>query len=162
MDNGTRRKVILLILLVFFAAGCGYAEGQRNTRTQEIVLIAIVPPAADYGQFIHETDTDKMASSIKELCVDKGVVIDLANMPPESVEVLLLACIAKLADEISRGAFQKGSSAGILIRTNNSQFKISQSGVSYTAMDAVGQGEIKRIIKALAEDYSIDALHLEG
>ncbi len=162
MNNGTRRLFIFLILLCFVAIGFGFAAGQRNTRTQEIVLIAIVPPAAENGQFVYEPDANQIAASIQDLCIDNGVVIDLANMSPEAVDVILLACVSKLADEIQRGAFQKGSNAGILIRTNNSQFKISQNGVSYTAMDAAGQGEIKRIIKSLAEDYSIDALHLEG
>lgn len=162
MDNNTRKKFIFLFLLCFVAIGCVFAAGQQNTRTQEIVLIAIVPPAAECGQFIYEPDANQIAASIKDLSVDNGVVINLENMSPEAVDVILLACIAKLADEIQRGAFQKGSNAGILIRTNNSQFKISQNGVAYTSMDAAGQGEIKRIIKSLAEDYSIDALHLEG
>ena len=59
-------------------------------------------------------------------------------------------------EEINRGAFYEGSKAGVLIRTSSSQFKISQDGVAYTALDQQGQTEVRHIIKSLIEDYNID------
>ncbi|MBR2282004.1 MAG: hypothetical protein IJ863_05215 [Spirochaetales bacterium] len=153
------KKSFILLLLALAIACPVFAEGSPNTYTQEIILIAIIPPASEVRQVISANDTELISSSIRDLYVDNGVVVNLINMSPDTLNEIFYTCISKIAEEISRGAFHEGSSAGMLIRTSSSQFKISQDGVAYTALDSVGQGEIKRIIKSLIEDYYINSLH---
>ncbi len=159
MEYQPMKKIIVLLLLAL-AVFCPLfaAEGATNTYTQEIILIAVIPPASEVRQVISANDTELIATSIRDLYVDNGVVVNLINMSPEALNEIFYTCISKIAEEITRGAFHEGSNAGMLIRTSNSQFKISQDGVSYTALDTVGQDEIKRIIKSLIEDYFIGSL----
>jgi hypothetical protein len=152
-------KKLILVLLDIFIIFPVFADGARNNYTQEIILIAVIPPASEVRQVISTDDTELISSSIMELYVDNGVVVNLINMSPEILNEVFYTCISKIAEEISRGAFHEGSSAGMLIRTSSSQFKISQDGVAYTALDTTGQDEIKRIIKSLIEDYYIDSIH---
>ncbi len=153
-------KKFIVLLLLALAVFCPLfaTEGATNTYTQEIILIAIIPPASEVRQVISADDTDLIAASIRELYVDNGVVVNLINMSPEALNEVFYTCISKIAEEITRGAFHEGSNAGMLIRTSNSQFKISEDGVAYTALDAAGQNEIKRIIKSLIEDYFIESI----
>ncbi len=160
MENGARKKIIVLILLSLVILFAASAEGRQKTHTQSIVLIAVVPPVPEYNLVACGDDLERLAASIQDLDVENGVVIDLMNISSEALDEVLVSCISKLAEEISCGAFAEGSNAGMLIRTNNSQFKISQYGISYTSIDSVGQSEIRRIIKSLVDDYSIDSLHL--
>lgn len=153
------KKGIVIILLALFVFCPVFADsGTPNTYTQEIILIAIIPPASEVRQVISADDTEMISKSIMDLYVDNGVVVNLINMSPDSLNEVFYTCISKVAEEITRGAFHEGSNAGMLIRTSNSQFKISQDGVAYTALDTVGQDEIKRIIKSLIEDYYIGSI----
>ncbi len=152
------KKIVILLLLALTALSPLVADNAPNTYTQEIILIAIIPPASEVRQVISANDTELIAKSIMELYVDNGVVVNLINMSPDALNEIFYTCISKIAEEITRGAFYEGSEAGMLIRTSNSQFKISQDGVAYTALDTIGQDEIKRIIKSLIEDYYIEHL----
>lgn len=148
-------KLFSAVLILAVAVFCPlFAE--PATRTQEIILIAIVPPASEVRQVISTEDTVAIANAIEDLYTDNGVVINLINMTPDALEEIFSTCIHKIAEEISRGAFYEGSSAGILVRTSSSQFKISQDGVAYTALDTNGQTEIRTIIKSLVQDYNIE------
>ena len=158
MKNSTKRTFAISLFLTLFALCSAFAG--NAFRTQQIVLVAVVPPTQ--SQYTYSDDAAQVSASIRDLCVDNGVVIDLAGMSQEKVDEVLHACIEKVADEISRGTFLEGGNAGILIRTGNSQFKVSCEGVSYTAMGSVGQSEIKRIVKTLASDYNIDVRNLAG
>ena len=152
-------KRIIILLCVLFAFSCANLAADPTGPTsykQEIILIAIVPPASEVRQVISTEDTVAIANAIEDLYTDNGVVINLINMTPDALEEVFHTCIQKIAEEINRGAFHAGSNAGILVRTSSSQFKISQDGVAYTALDHQGQTEIKTIVKSLIEEFHID------
>lgn len=147
------RKRLLVLIFIFVSFFCPlFADVYK----QEIVLIAVVPPASEVQQVISTDNPIAIANAIEELYTDNGVVINLINMSPDVLDQVMGTCIHKIAEEISRGAFYEGSKAGVLIRTSSSQFKISQDGVAYTALDVHGQTEIRTIIKSLIQDYNID------
>lgn len=147
------RKRLPVLLFILFAL---FTPLFADTYTQEIVLIAIVPPASEVKQVISTDNPVAISNAIGELYTDNGVVINLINMSPDILDQVMGSCIQKIAEEINRGAFYEGSKAGVLIRTSSSQFKISQDGVAYTALDTKGQGEVRTIIKSLIQDYNID------
>ena len=150
------RKRLPALLFILVAVLCSLFADGPTTYTQEIILIAIVPPASEVKQVISTDDTVAISNAIEDLYTDNGVVINLINMSPDILDEVMVTCIQKIAEEINRGAFYKGSKAGVLIRTSSSQFKISQDGVAYTALDQQGQTEVRHIIKSLIEDYNID------
>ena len=150
-----RKRLPALLFILVAVLGSLFADGP-TTYTQEIILIAIVPPSSEVKQVISTDDTVAISNAIEDLYTDNGVVINLINMSPEVLDEVMVTCIQKIAEEINRGAFYEGSKAGVLIRTSSSQFKISQDGVAYTALDQQGQTEVRHIIKSLIEDYNID------
>ena len=154
------RKRLSALLLIVLAIICPlFADGSKVYKTQEIILIAIVPPASEVKQVISSDDTVAISNAIADLYTDNGVVINLINMSSDALVDIMPSCIQKIAEEINRGAFYEGSKAGVLIRTSSSQFKISQDGVAYTALDQQGQAEIRTIIKSLKEDYRIEHIN---
>ena len=150
------KKRLPALLFILIAVLCPLLADGPTTYKQEIILIAIVPPASEVKQVISTDDTVAISNAIEDLYTDNGVVINLINMSPDILDEVMVTCIQKIAEEINRGAFYKGSKAGVLIRTSSSQFKISQDGVAYTALDQQGQTEVRHIIKSLIEDYNID------
>lgn len=144
------KKIILMLAVMILACPLFAEDSMPATYKQEIILIAVVPPAVEVNCVVSSSDGDYISNAINNIYVDKGIVINLINMSPEALDTALDACIVKVSDEINGGAFYKGSNAGILIRTSKSQFKITHNGVAYTSLDGYGKVEIKKIMKALA------------
>ena len=67
---------------------------------QEIVLIAVVPPASEVQQVISTDNPIAIANAIEDLYTDNGVVINLINMSPDVLDQVMGTCIHKIAEEM--------------------------------------------------------------